>query len=72
MPFESSKPLPLCVEGAQACPPEDVGGIPGYMEFLQAISESSHPEHEAMLEWVGGDFDPKRFDLAETNELLRA
>ena len=27
---------PVCVEGARACPPEDVGGTPGYQEYLEA------------------------------------
>jgi hypothetical protein len=26
---------PMCLAGANACPPEDVGGPPGYMEFVQ-------------------------------------
>jgi hypothetical protein len=71
LPFESSKTLPVCLDGAHACPPEDVGGIPGYMMFLEAISDQSHPEHEDTLEWIGGDFDPGHFDLAEANDLLR-
>jgi hypothetical protein len=71
LPFESSKALPICLQGACACPPEDVGGIPGYMMFLEAISDPSHPEHEDMVEWIGDDFDPENFDLAETNDLLR-
>jgi hypothetical protein len=39
--------------------------------FLEAISDPSHPEYEEMLEWMGGDFDPEHFDLAQTNDLLR-
>jgi hypothetical protein len=48
-----------------------VGGIPGYTMFLEAIKDPANPEHEDMLEWSGGDFDPEHFDLAETNDLLR-
>jgi len=33
-----------------ACPPEDVGGAPGYEDFLAAIHDAVHEEHEAMLE----------------------
>jgi hypothetical protein len=29
------------------------------------------PEHEEMVEWVGGEFDPEAFDLEEINESLR-
>jgi len=53
----------------QATPaPEDCGGVSGYQEFLKAIPR--HPEHEAMLEWVGGSFDPEAFDLASLNGRL--
>lgn len=53
----------LCLDGARACPPEDCGGPPGYDNFLTAIGDPAHEEHESMLEWVGGDFDPAAFDL---------
>ena len=53
---------PRCVAGAGACPPEDVGGTHGYADFLRAIGNARHPEHAAMLEWVGGSFDPHAFD----------
>ena len=52
---------PRCVAGAGACPPEDVGGPAGYAEFLQALADPRHPERAAMLEWVGGSFDPHAF-----------
>ncbi len=53
----------LCLDGARACPPEDCGGPPGYDNFLTAIGDPAHEEHESMLEWVGGGFDPAAFDL---------
>lgn len=62
--------LPLCLAGANACPPEDVGGPPGYFEFLQAINDPTHEEHAELLNWIGGSFDPTAFDLAEINERL--
>jgi hypothetical protein len=55
---------PQCVAGGGACPPEDCGGPHGYTDFLAAIADPEHPEHEAMLEWVGGPFDPSTFDAA--------
>ncbi|MBK1699505.1 plasmid pRiA4b ORF-3 family protein [Thiococcus pfennigii] len=62
--------LPLCLGGKRACPPEDVGGIWGYRDFLDAIADPKHPEHEGYLEWVGGAFDPGAFDIDEVNALL--
>jgi len=47
------------------------GGIWGYAGFLAAIRDPKHPEHEAMLEWVGGEFDPDAFDLDEINTELQ-
>ena len=55
---------PRCVGGARACPPEDVGGVSGYENFLQAIADPEHEEHESLLKWVGGGFDPERFEAA--------
>ena len=49
---------PRLIEIAGRCPPEDVGGIPGYERFLDILADPSHPEHEEVLEWHGGPFDP--------------
>ena len=65
MPPDPKAKYPLCLEGARACPPEDVGGISGYADFLEAIQDKTHEEREAMFEWVSGWFDPEEFD-AET------
>ncbi len=61
----------VCLDGANACPPDDVGGTWGYAEFLSAIADPTHEEHENYLEWAGGPFDPTDFDLAEVNALLQ-
>ncbi|MGR8999574.1 MAG: plasmid pRiA4b ORF-3 family protein [Gammaproteobacteria bacterium] len=70
LPFDSKTPLPVCIKGKRACPPEDCGGIWGYEELLQTISDPNHPEHADMLEWLGGEFDPEEFDLEDINEDL--
>ena len=62
--------LPVCLAGARACPPEDCGGVPGYENLLEAIRDPEHQEHDAMLEWVGGSFNPQAFDLKKVNRLL--
>ena len=63
--------LPLCVAGARACPPEDVGGEPGYSDFLEAVLNPLHEEHEQVLEWCGGDFDPEHFEESVANFRMR-
>jgi hypothetical protein len=70
LPPQPALKLPLCLAGANACPPEDVGGPPGYVDFLEAISDPRHEEHQAMLEWCGGAFDPKAFDPDALNAEL--
>ena len=71
LPPEPGVPYPVCLKGKRACPPEDCGGIWGYAEFLEAIQDPNHPEHDDMLEWVGGSFDPEAFNLDEVNRALR-
>jgi len=63
---------PRCLDGARACPPEDCGGIYGYADFLEAIRNPEHEEHEEMLEWIGGEFDPEEFDLEAVNQSLKS
>jgi len=57
----------LCLSGARACPPEDCGGVWGYGDLLKIIKDPKHEEHGAMMEWLGGKFDPKAFDLEAVN-----
>lgn len=71
MPPSEKARYPRCIEGKRACPPEDVGGVWGYQSFLEAIKDPDHPDHEEMLAWVGGDFDPEAFDREEVNAELR-
>jgi hypothetical protein len=61
---------PRCIKGKRACPPEDVGGIWGYENFLEAIQNPGHEEHEFSMEWIGGEFDPESLNLDEINEDL--
>jgi len=71
LPAQEGVRYPVCLAGARACPPEDVGGISGYENFLQAIGDPKHPEHQEFLEWIGGEFDPEAFDVTEANRSLR-
>jgi hypothetical protein len=71
LPPDPQLKLPQCLDGANACPPEDVGGPPGYADFLEAIRGPAHEEHESMLEWCGGAFDPVAFRIDDINAMLR-
>lgn len=56
-----------CLDGKRRCPPEDVGGVHGFAEFLKAIQDEKHEEHESYLEWCGGSFDAGEFDVDLVN-----
>ena len=43
-----------------------------YTGLLEAMHDPQHPEHEARLEWVGGEFDSNFFDLDEVNTELQS
>jgi hypothetical protein len=61
---------PVCLAGARACPPEDVGGMTGYETLLEVLDNPNHPQHEEYLEWIGDNFDPEAFDAEEVNRKL--
>lgn len=60
-----------CLQGENACPPDDVGGAGGYEDFLAALADPTHEEHDDYLKWIEGSFDPSRFDLDAVNAKLR-
>jgi len=37
----------------------------------EVIRNLAHEEHEEMMEWVGGEFNPERFDIGEINDGLK-
>lgn len=66
LPQDPKQKYPVCLAGKRACPPEDCGGIWGYEELLETLSDPKHPEHEDMRDWMGleegEEFDPEKFD----------
>lgn len=62
---------PRCLEGENACPPEDSGGLYGYYGKLEILKDTKHPEHEEIKEWMGHRFDPSLFNLEAVNRRLR-
>ena len=52
---------PICLSGELACPPEDVGGMGGFHEYVKIMSDKKHPEYQDYLEWRG-KFNPNKFE----------
>lgn len=70
-PPEPGVKYPCCIEGAGACPPEDVGGVWGYADMLEALEDPEHPEHENYMDWIGDDYDPDEFEAAAATKAMR-
>lgn len=62
VPRQRGKKYPLCLGGARACPPEDCGGVGGYEDLLAVIYDPTHEEYESTLQWLGGRFEPEKFN----------
>ena len=71
LPIGPNTGYPKCIKGKRACPPEDVGGVWGFEEFVKAMADPKHKEHKSYKEWWGGQYDPEAFDLEEINEELQ-
>jgi len=72
LPYNIHTKYPTCIDGKLSCPPEDCGGIPGFYNLLDIISNKRHPERKEMLEWLGGHYYAEHFDKEETNLELAA
>ena len=73
-PLQDDAPRASCLAGARACPPEDVGGVPGYLDVLEALERPGAPVSDWMrevLDWLPDGFYPSAFDLARTDDLVR-
>lgn len=61
---------PRCIAGKNHAPFEDIGGIYGYRDILDALKDKNHPEYEYYMEILENeigtrDFDPRYFDLKD-------
>jgi hypothetical protein len=71
VPPDAAFKHPVCLAGANACPPEDCGGLGGYYNLIAILSDPKHPEHEETKGWLGGGVDPAEFDLDGVNAVLK-
>jgi hypothetical protein len=62
---------PICVAGARACPPEDVGGPEGFQDLLEVLADPGHPQRSTLRDWLGREYDPEEFDARLVTTLLR-
>ena len=68
---DTDEPVLLCVDGANQCPPEDIGGVGGYAEYLQALADPRHEDYGYFLDVYGDEFDPAWFDKDAVNQQLQ-
>lgn len=65
---------PRCTGGRRAAPPEDCGGIYGYLGLIETLRDPSDVEHGDMLDWLGladaAEFDPAEFDAKAVTRAL--
>lgn len=69
IPLDLKIRYPHLADGANACPPEDCGGLGGYYHLLKILQNPKNKEHEDTLEWLGiesaSDFNPEYFDTKD-------
>lgn len=71
LPIDLNTKYPVCLAGKMKCPQEDCGGTSGFSDMLKILKNKKHEEYQSYIEWLGGEFDPKEFDLEMINKMLR-
>ncbi|MFT4217092.1 MAG: plasmid pRiA4b ORF-3 family protein [Micropruina sp.] len=71
-PWTDGDPVARCTGGRRACPPEDIGGVPGYMDMLDMLAGRTDGMDvdwvEQVLGWLPDGYDPDAFSVDEVNE----
>ena len=65
LPRVEGTSYPVCLKGKRTCPPEDCGGVWGYQDLLESLSDPKTADDDESVQWVGGDFDPDHFEAAD-------
>lgn len=68
---DASTTYPRFIDGREACPPDDVGGVPGHDSFREVMANPSHPDYAEMNQWVGGRFDAGSLDAERIEAAFR-
>jgi hypothetical protein len=72
IPAKAGLPPSVLLAGERACPPENIGGIPGYYEFLTIINNPQDKRYKMISKWYGADrFNPDLFDIRSINKALK-
>jgi hypothetical protein len=61
---------PTLLDGAETAPPEDVGGIYGFYDFLEIYNDPKHPEHDDAKAWAE-ELNFKEYEPDLINEKLK-
>jgi len=66
-----------CMDGERACPPEDIGGVPGYLELCNELNDLDEAEiddeeieEEEEDEWYDEEYDSEDFEMEIVNHEL--
>lgn len=61
----------VCLDGERACPPENVGSVPGYYRLLEDLRDLTDEEYVEAWGWLGYVYDPEALDLNSANLFIR-
>ncbi|MGM8215898.1 IS1096 element passenger TnpR family protein [Bacillaceae bacterium W0354] len=61
----------MFIDGAEDAPPEDVGGLPGYYQFLEIYNNPKHPLHKEYRTWAQEQFF-REFEKERINSMLKS
>lgn len=56
---------PTLIDATGRCPPEDVGGPPGYSDLFEILADPRHERYAEMMEWIGDTFDPRSMEIED-------
>lgn len=61
---------PTLIDGAESAPPEDVGGLPGYYQFLKVYDNEKSSEHDEVRDWAK-EQNFMEYDADHINSMLK-